>query len=396
MSVTVIGPEGRAVEGAEVWLVDPSTVDPKRAVIASRTLGDWVAASRAMATLVEVTDGNGAVAFEGARPQGFLVAARSGALFGMAERREPLRRGELLELNLVERKSYRVRLSDSSGAPAVGVPMTLAAPDPGTPDRPYMLPATATTNAAGEATLFEPPAAATNVLEGLDQIPERLAVLRLPARGLVPLELRDDGESLPWALPPLGELRLVGRHPAFSEAHWTGLVQVFPAADGSRSSRTLTQHLTDGALELPYVSQDDDLRAVVVISEASAPERFIGTMTMALEAPDEDAAIAAPRVAELPLDTGLILTGRCVDAKGAALGEETIDLFVVGDAGASWTVITDAEGRFRWLLLRPGKPLAKVVVGARSERAQGDLRATTRLGDVAAGQVVDLGVLTLK
>ncbi len=402
--MTVQGPTGRMLEGAEVWLVDPATVDPKRAVIASRTLGDWVGASRAMAAEVVLSDEQGNAVFRGARPKGFLVAARSGALFGLAERREALGRGDRVELSLVERKSYRVALRNAAGAPAAGVQISLAAPDPGTPDRPYMLPATAVTDARGEATLFEPPAAAKRVLEGLDQIPERLAVLRLPARGLEPLELRDDGELASWDLPWMNQLHLVAQHAAFSQDHWAGLIQVFPSADGSRSSRTLAQSLAGGTLELPYVSQAEDLRAVVVISEASAPGRFIGTMTLELETPSTREAskavsgerLPAPRTLNLPLDAGLILTGRCVDADGAAMGGETIDLFVVGDASTSWTLVTDDEGRFRWLLFRPGKPLAKVVVGARSERVAGDLRATTRLGDVAAGQVVDLGVLTLK
>ena len=82
--------------------------------------------------------------------------------------------------------------------------------------------------------------------------------------------------------------------------------------------------------------------------------------------------------------------------KRQALANATVDLFVVGDANASWTLVTDDEGRFRWLLLRPGKPLAKIVIGARSKGTSGELRGTTRLGDVEAGDVVDLGVFTLK
>lgn len=348
-----------------------------------------------MATQVEITGVSGSAEFHGAGTMGFLVAARSGALFGMAESLGAPGRGDRIELRLVERKSYRVELTDSEGVPAAGVQITLAAPDPGAPDRPFMLPSAATTDADGRATLFEPPAAATRVVEGLDQVPERLAVLRLAAPDLPPLELRADGEATPWELPPMERLELVCKHAAFSREHWAGLVQVFPAADGSRSSRTLAQSLDGGVLKLPFVAQGEDLRAVAVISEASAPERFLGTFTMAIDALDAGSRGAAWRSVELPLDAGLIVTGRCVDAKGAGLGEETIDLFVVGDAGTSWTQVTDVEGRFRWLLLRPGKTLAKVVVGARTERPGGDLRGTTRLGDVAPGQVVDLGVLTL-
>jgi hypothetical protein len=391
----VVGPQGGRLEGVEVWLVDAESIDPERAVIASRTLGDWVAASRAMATQTAITDESGSAELDGAGTKGFLVAARSGALFGMAEALGGSERGDRLELNLVERRSYRVVLTDAEGAPATGVQITLAAPDPGAPDRPFMLPSTATTDAAGRATLFEPPAAATRVLEGLDQVPERLAILRLAARDLSPLELRADGEALPWSLPPMERLELACKHAAFSREHWAGLVQVFPAADGSRSPRTLAQSFGGGVLKLPFVGQGEDLRAVAVISEASAPERFLGTFTMAIDALDAGGGAAAQRSVELPLDAGLIITGRCVDAKGAGLGEETIDLFVVGDAGTSWTQVTDVEGRFRWLLLRPGRTLAKVVVGARTERPGGDLRGTARLGDVAPGQVVDLGVLTL-
>ena len=393
-AVAVTGPTGNALEGAEVWLVDPRTVSPERAVIASRTLGDWVEASRAMAAEVAVTDAQGGAVFQGPHPEGFLVAARTGPLFGMLERREATGRAERVPLNLVARRSYPVVILQADGSPAAGLQITLAAPDPAVPDRPFLLPSTAVTNARGEATLLEPPQAATSVLEGLDQIPERLAVLRLPALEVAPLALRDDGEAVTYTLPPLASVQLVGRHKAYSMDHWAGLAQVFPAADGSRSARTLAQPFVNGEVVLPHISGEEDMRVVFVVSEASAPERFIGTMTMEFDA--QDTGGSGPRRVELPLDSGLILSGRCVDQKGAALANATVDLFVVGDANASWTLVTDDEGRFRWLLLRPGKPLAKIVIGARSKGTSGELRGTTRLGEVDAGDVVDLGVFTLK
>lgn len=393
----VTAPSGESLEGVEVWLVDPREVVPERAVVASRTLGDWVEASRAMATEVAWTNARGIATFAGERDAGYLVAARQGALFGLVERTAPPAKGERTNLQLAGRAAYPVLVRDGSGAPAPGVALTLAAPDPATPDRPFPLPATAFTDERGLATLYEPPAIAAQVFEGLDQIPERIALIRIPAEGLAPVSLDPGGERVEAILPALRPLEIRCQHAAFSEEHWAGLVQVFLASDGSRSERTLAQVLDGGRLTMPHATAANDLRLIAVVSEAAAPERFIGTLT--LVAPRDSAASGASgaaRVIELPLDSGLLLTGRCLDASGKALTNATIDLFVVGDASTSWTQVTDAEGRFRWLLTRPGKPLARVVVGVRTRGDGGQTKATKRLGEVAAGEVVDVGVLTLR
>ncbi|QDV05422.1 hypothetical protein Poly30_09190 [Planctomycetes bacterium Poly30] len=386
-TVLVTGPGGESLAGVEVWLVDPRSVDPERAVIASRTLGDWVEASRAVATEVLSTDDRGLAHFEARCEEGFLVAARRDALFGLVERVVPLPPKEQVPLQLLARAAYPVRVVDASGAPARGVALTLAAPDPATPDESFALPSSAFTDERGLATLYEPPPVATGVFEGLDQVPERVAILRIPVGGLAPVPLAPGGERVNVELPPLQPIELRCQHAAFSEDHWAGLVQVFLASDGSRSERTLAQAFEAGRIRLPYASRREDLRLHAVISEAAAPGRFIGMLT--LDAP-------ATGVIDLPLDEGLIVTGRCVDAEGSALADQTIDLFVVGDASTAWTLVTDGEGRFRWLLLRPGKALARVVIGARTRGTGPPKKSTKRLGDVSAGEVVDVGVLTLR
>lgn len=394
--VRVTAPNGEPLAGVEVWLVDPGAIRPESAVIATRTLGDWVMASRAVAAEVVPTDAGGIAAFAAPQEAGFLVAAARGSLFGLVERTEPLGRREQVLLQMLDRPSYPVSVRAANGLPAAGVALTLAAPEPASPDRPFALPSTAITDADGFATLYEPPAAAKRLLEGLDQIPERIALVRLPVEGLTPASLRTGGERTEIILPPLETIEVRCRHAAFSEGHWAGLIQVFPMKDGSRSTRTLAHSFDRGRLILPHASTGQDLRIVAVISEAAAPDRFIGTLTLESRGALEPTLKAGIRSLELPLDTGLLVTGRCLDGQGKALAGETIDLFVVGDASTSWTQVTDREGRFRWLLMRPGKPLARVVLGARATRSAGDLRATQRLGEVEAGQVVDLGVLTLE
>ncbi len=394
--VTVRGPQGHPVDGAEVWIVDPNALDPERAVIATRTLGDWVGASRAMAVEVTATDASGVVQLEDETDGGFLLAARIGALFGMVERRQRASRGEEIELQLAQRKAYRIALVDADGAPAAGVPLTLAAPDPGMPDEPLSLPSTAHTDAEGMATLYEPPPVATQILDGLDQIPERMAVMRLPMGDLKPIHLHGAGEAVHVTLPPSCPVEVRCRHAAFGEEHWAGMLQVFPAADGSRSDRTLAQAFTAGVVKMPFASQSEDLRRVVAVSEAAHPNRFIGTLTVQAAGLPESTRAGVPRVIELPLDAGLLVTGRCLDAAGSALANTTVDLFVVGDGSSSWTLVTDEEGRFRWLLQRPGKALAKVVVGVRARGTRGQVRASKRVGEVAAGDVGDLGGLRLK
>lgn len=397
--VALRGPSGRPVQGAEVWVVDPGTIRPDRAVIASRTLGDWVKASRAVASEVATSGGDGQVQFTEERKKGLLVVARRGALFGMLEWTEPTRSRQRVEMDMVERRGYTVQVVDAAGAPAVGVPLTLAAPDPGTPGKPFALASTAVTDDDGLAMLYEPPAVSKRILQGLDQVPERVALLRLPMLDLAPIVLPEDGRPVRAVLPPTAPLEVRCRHAAFDGDHWAGILQVFPAADGSRSERTLAQTLAAGRAQMPHVSPTEDLRMVVALSEAEHPSRFIGTMTVQAPGSAALAEHGAARVIELPLDTGLLVTGRCVDAAGASIANKTVDLSVVGDANSSWTLVTDAEGRFLWWLQRPGKTLARIVVGVRSgERGAGaaGLRATQRLGDVTAGQVVDLGVLSLK
>ena len=391
VTAIVLGSDGKPAAGVECWLVDPQTVDPARAVALSRTLGDWVAASRGIASETARSSADGTVRFSKDTVGGFLVAAQRGADFGMAER--ATRTDQTVPIQMAARATYRVEVRTASGRPAGEVPVTLAAPDPGTPKKPYLLPSTAVTDAQGIATLYEPPAAAAaNILEGLDQVSERLAVVRMPQKSLRPTSLRRD-ESVRVTLPPAAALEIRCEHAAFPSDHFGGLVQVFPAADGSRSERTLAATMKDGVLVVPYAEAGLDLRVVAVLTESDRPERFVGTILQDARMP-RTADVRADCV--LRLDGGLLVTGRCVDAAGASLANAPIDVFVVGDPGSSWTVVTDTEGRFRWLLQREDGDFAQRVIGLRRKHDGGDSRASVRLGDLQGGQVVDLGEVVVK
>ena len=231
--ITVLDEAGGPVVDAELWVLDRQTLRADAAVLASRITGDWVATSLQLATEVRRTDGEGRARLLAPVGRGAFIAARRGALFGSAE--VPTIGRDGLVLSLRPRTSYRARVLDSSGRPAEGVPLTLAVP--GEP-RLERLPVTAVTGPDGTAVLYEPPAEA---LVGLRRVPrgtERVALIRAATRETlaIPVDPVGTGEA---SLPPSADLVIRLTHRGFPGAEWGGVLQLFPARNGSRSDVTL-------------------------------------------------------------------------------------------------------------------------------------------------------------
>ncbi len=386
--------------GAEAWLVDREALRPDLAVIASRTTGDWVATTRAIAVETRVAGADGVVQFEHVPTSGYLVVARLEEQLGAAERAaQAAPSGQPIEMTLVPRTRYRIRVVDVAGAPATGVAVTLATQ---VGDELRQLPATAFTDNEGLATLYEPPTAAF-IAAGEAAPPAdaygRLALVRIPSSSRPWIKAQPEGVAT-VVLPPTVPLTVRADHRGFTPDHWSGVVQVFRARDGSRSDSTLAFELVDGVAQLPHVEVGVDLRVIAVVGEASAePGRYVGSVSRSIRgAKDRSQGLACA----LQLDGGVLVAARCLDEAGLALARTAVDVFVIGEPATSWTVLTDDNGRLRWLLPRVDRSLVGARIGfrARGEGGADVGRAAAQLAEPGAapalGATVDLGDVVLK
>lgn len=377
--ITVVDEAGGPVGDAELWILDRRTLRADAAVLASRLTGDWVETSLQLAVQVHRTDDLGRARLQGTPDPGVFVAARRDALFGSVEVSSIGREG--LVLSLRPRTSYRARILDADGRPAEGVPLTLAVP--GEP-RLERLPVTAVTGPDGTATLYEPPAEA---LAGLRRVPagtERVALARVVSKEpiAVPVDPVGTGEA---ALPPSTDLVVRLTHGAYPEDAWGGVLQLFPARNGSRSDATLAMRVQGSEATLRHVELGLDLRAVVVVGEASGGhERLLGSFSQLMPALGQEEARA---VREIPLDGGVLVEGRLFDGAGRARAGVSVQAMVEGEPSTTWSLLTDAEGRFRWLLAAPTGlgQWAAVRIGGRRDGV------TVPLPDFTAGGSVSLG-----
>lgn len=380
--ITVLDEAGGPVADAELWILDRRTLRADAAVLASRITGDWVETSLRLAAEVQRTDAGGRARLSRAPAPGVFVAARSGALFGSVE--VPAIGRDGLVLSLRPRTSYRARILDSEGRPAAGVPLTLAVP--GEP-RLERLPVTAVTGPDGVAVLHEPPAEALVGLRRVPQGTERVALARVATRDpiAVPVNPVGIGEA---TLPPTADLVLRLTHGGFPPDHWGGVLQLFPARNGSRSDVTLATELIGSEAVLRFVERDLDLRAVLVVSEVGAPEgQLLGSFTQPVEAIGGDELRPARQIA---LDGGVLLTGRLVDGKGQARGGAAAQAVVEGEPSTTWNLVTGPEGEFRWLLAAPGDPTSwsAVRIGGRRSGVTVPLPAFDPGGTASLGDVV--------
>lgn len=383
-TITVLDEAGGAVADAEVWIVDRLAIRADVAVVASRMTGDWVQTSVEIATEVRRTDADGKATFDVVPQSGVLVAARRGALFGGVELKGL--GGRELEIRLRPRPTYRVRVVDADGEPAVGVPMSLAIPRGDELER---LAATSFTDAEGLAVMYEPPPAAYTARRGTDRGTARVAVARIATRDVLQVAVDPVGTA-ELQLPPTGSVALVASHPDFPVDHWRGVIQLFAAADGSRSELTLAASLDDSRVVVDHVEVGVPLRAVIVLGEkGDEVRRLIGKHAELLK-PVENPGEQTSRI--LLLDGGGLFEGRVIDEEGEPIAGAALDLVVRDDPGTTWTLITDDDGGFRWLLTSSREPLDGAVVELKATRRRGTV--TIPRGSPAAG-LVSLGTVEL-
>ena len=378
-TVTVIDELGDPVEGAEVWIADPTSLRADVAVVASRVSGDWVETAKAVAASLDTTDANGKVRFPVAPLGGVLVAASKGSQFAALERRQIGASG--LELTLRPRVQYRVEVVDHEGAPAPDVAVSLAIPRGESLER---IPASARTDATGIATLVEPPpeafAARRNVARGT----VRVALARIPA-AVLPSASVDPVGTGRIELPPTGAVTLIASHSQYEEDHWECVVQLFSASSGTRSEQTLARELKAGRAEYPYVEVGVDLRVVGVFAEATdEQQRPVGSYSERLEPVVE---IGESRGRVMVLDRGALLQGTVVDANGEPVPGVPVTLRIKDAPATTWVVVSDLSGGFRWLVTQPRTRLDGALVEVRAAGREG----TKTLPETPAGSTIDLG-----
>jgi len=375
--ISVVDEAGGPVPDAELWLVDRRTLRADAAVLASRITGDWVETSLQLAAEVQRTDGRGRARLQDSPAPGVFLAARSGALFGSVEVRAIGREG--LVLSLRPRTSYRARVLDSEGRPAQGVPLTLAVPGEPRLDR---LPATAVTGADGTAVLYEPPAEA---LVGLRRIPvgtERVALARVASKEPIAVLVDPVGTGV-VSLPSSADMTLRLTHSGFPADHWGGVLQLFPARNGSRSDVTLAVPVVGSEATLRYVERGVDLRAVVVVGE---DERLLGSFAQLMDGVGAEETSPAR---EVSLDRGVFIEGRLVDGEGKPRAGASVQAMVEGEPSTTWSLATGPEGRFRWLVAAPSGAgrWSAVRIGGRRDGVTVPLPAFTPGDRVALGDV---------
>ena len=379
--ITLVDGAGGPVAEAELWVVDRRTLRADAAVLASRVTGDWVATSMRLAAEVRRSDDRGRARLAEGPPPGVFLAARKGALFGSVELPSIGRDG--LQLTLRPRTSYRARVLHADGRPAAGVPLTLAVP--GEP-RAVRLPVTATTDERGVAVLHEPPPEA---LAGLRRVPggtRRVALARVATREPLVIEVDPVGLG-EGTLPPCGDLRLRLGHGDFPADHWGGVLQVFPARNGSRSDATLAVPVAGSEALVRHVERGVDLRSVVVVAESGgAGARLLGSFSRPLEALADEGSVERT----LRLDGGVLVEGRMVDGEGRPRGGAAYSAMVADEPSTTWSLPSDAEGRFRWLLVGPAGPEAwtAIRIGGRRDGVTVELPTFEPGGAVSVGDVV--------
>lgn len=353
----------------EVWALHEGAFDPRALVLVGRETGDRVETSRRLATWSgQARDGR--VRVPGKGGAAVLVMAQRGAWYGEVE----VRRGEAARIELIERETLTVYVADATGDPVMGVPVGLAAREARGGQR--MLPITALSGEGGEAILYGGPV-------GVSSGPLE-AVLRAP--------FRDGGDR---AVAPGMDARLVVPRwaivdlqlPAVEGARTpSAVVQVFAAAEGSRSTRALTESLAPGDSRWILVEGGTPLRAIVALRDPDDPFALAGRTSLDL------GSVAPRRTHEEVIDVAqwTELTGT-VQAAGEPLPAGTsLDLSLAPALRESMRVTVREGGAFRWYL-PPGAVSAGDLLKIQAGRARGQVPI-----DGAGGRALGVGTIPLR
>ena len=367
----VVTEDGAAVSGeCEVWALQEGAFDPRALLIAGRAMGDRVETSRRVATWSGRTvGGRASVPREGATA---LVMARRGASYGEIE--VPAAARGPVELAIRPRNALVARVVDSAGQPVAGVPVGLALREPrgGLRD----LPIAARTGADGLAVLYGGPA------EAPDGAPLVARLRTATAERLVRPITRDLEASFVLPDPASVQIRFEGGAAGGIE----GIVQVFAAAEGSRSASTLAATVEGGATEKIVVQGDVPLRAIIAVIDPEDSGAVAGRVSVDLGAVQPGEAL----VHNVDLASWTEITARLGDGRGELAIGTAVEVALAPSLRTRMRVVVGDEGRVRWLV-PPGAISAGEVFRVRAGRAVAEATLPAALDSR-----VELGELELR
>lgn len=366
--------DGAAAAGEfEVWALEGGAFDPRALLLVGRATGDRVETSRRLATWSGTTE-RGRVRVPRTAGASVLLVARQGERYGEIE--VGARTRGPVELPVRARAELVARVMDGEGRPVSGVSVGLALEDPrgGLRD----LPITTRTGGDGRAVLHggtEAGAAGAPLVAVV-----RTATSERLARPITP--------SLEAAFvlpePASVELRLVAPDGATDGAR--GIVQVFAASEGSRSSRATSALVEEGTSGTLVVQGGVPLRAILAVSDPADPYSLVGRTMLDIPA----VRGGAMEKVTVDLTTWTELTATLRNGDGPLAAGVTVDLSNARDLRATMRVVTGDGGRVRWFV-PPGRIEGGDALRVRVGRAGGEAPLPDPLP-----RRVDLGAIELR
>lgn len=368
----VVTEDGAAASGeCEIWALEEGKFDPRALLMVGRATGDRVDTSRRVATWSGRTvDGRASV--PRAAGASVLVMARRGASYGEIE--VPAAARGPVELAIEPRTVLTARVLDGAGRPVAGVPVGLGLRElsGGLRD----LPISARTDADGLAVLY---GGSAETSEGAPLVAwVRTATAERLARPITP----DLEASFVLPDPASVEVRFAGGAGARIE----GIVQVFAAAEGSRSRRALAALVEGGSTEEIVVQGGVPLRAIIAVTDPEDPGVIAGRISVDLGAvpPGET------RRETVDLATWTEITARLRDGRGTLATGTAVEVALAPSLRTTMRLLVGDEGRVRWLLA-PGR----ISPGDALRVRTGRVGAETALPPALSARV-DLGELELR
>ncbi len=368
----VVTEGGVAASGeCEVWALQEGAFDPRALLVVGRATGDRVETSRRVATWSGRTLG-GRARVPRAAGASLLVMARRGASYGEVE--VPAAARGPVELAIHPRTVMTARVLDRAGRPVAGVPVGLALQElrGGLRD----LPIAARTDADGLAVLYGGPA------EAPDGAPLVALLRTATAERLVRPITRDLEASFVLPDPASVQIRFEGGAAGGIE----GIVQVFAAAEGSRSASTLAATVEGGATEEIVVEGGVPLRAIIAVIDPEDSGAVAGRVSVDLGAVQPGEAL----VHTVDLANWTEITARLGDGRGKLAIGTAVEVALAPSLRTRMRVVVGDEGRVLWLV-PPGAISAGEVFRVRAGRAVAEVTLPAALDSR-----VELGELELR
>lgn len=368
----VVTEDGGAVSGeCEIWALEEGAFDPRALLMVGRATGDRVETSRRVATWSGRTV-DGRTSVPRAAGASALVMARRGASYGEVE--VPATARGPVELAIEPRTVLTAWVLDGAGEAVAGVPVGLALRElrGGLRD----LPITARTDADGLAVLY---GGSEETSEGAPLVAwVRTATAERLVRPITP----DLEASFVLPDPATVEVRFAGGPGVRIE----GIVQVFAAAEGSRSTRALAALVEDGTTGKIVVQGGVPLRAIIAVTDPEDPGVIAGRVSVDLGAVQPGEA----RRETVDLSTWTEITARLRDGRGMLATGAAVEVALAPSLRATMRIVVGDEGRVRWLV-PPGGISPGDALRVRAGRAGAEVALPPELS-----ARVDLGELELR